>query len=463
MDKVKHTMDTNELVTDGDRVLVGLSGGPDSMALLHILHQLYFRSQVEIFAVHINHQFRGQEADQDEEAARQYAERLEIPFYCHSVDVPEYIKQSGLNAQMAARQIRYNAYRITGKEVDANKLALGHHADDQAETVLMRVIRGTGVEGLTGMPVIRQEGQLKLIRPLLGASKQEILQYCDQHHIPYRLDKSNESTAYYRNRIRLELIPQLEQYNPRVTEALNLLAQLAESENDYMQQKTEEALAQVIHHQKNDEIEIQRTAFLPMHIALQRRIIKLILSCLSSRQTDQDSDIIQRCLDVIKGNKPNISSHLKNGIWVHRAYERIEFNRIPARQAVPFFYSLDIPGKVYIPEWNGTIQARITHNPSTSKDHPSLTAVFDARNVIGPVWIRSRQQGDRMQLRGLKGSKKVKDMFIDAKVPQERRGVLPIVVYEEEILWIPGIGVSAYATPTQDTAEYLLIEAIPAQ
>ena len=243
LDKVKHTMDTNELVTDGDRVLVGLSGGPDSMALLHVLHQLYYRSQVKLYAVHINHQFRGEEADQDEEAARQYAERLGIPFYSHSLDVPGYIQLSGLNAQTAARQMRYDAFLITGKEVDANKLALGHHADDQAETVLMRVIRGTGIEGLAGMRMTRREGTLQLIRPLLGIPKQEILQYCDQHHIPYRLDRSNESTVYYRNRVRLHLMPQLEQYNPRVREALNLLAQLAESENNYLQQKNRRSLS----------------------------------------------------------------------------------------------------------------------------------------------------------------------------------------------------------------------------
>jgi tRNA(Ile)-lysidine synthase len=458
LDKVYKTITEHHLLSKGDRVIVGVSGGPDSLALLHFMSGRRTEDQIEVFAVHLNHQFRGEESDQDEQVAAEYAKRWGIPFYSKSVNVPSYIKETKLNPQVAARRVRYDFFREIGKHVAATKMALGQHADDQAETLLMRVIRGTGVEGISGIPIQREEGDMILIRPFIEVSKEEILTYCHQHKITYRIDQSNLSGKYFRNQVRLDIIPFLQQYNPNIKEALIHLAEWARVENHWMKQQAKEMMERITE-KKDKDIKLRRHLFIGLDIALQRRIVKLILSCLSDNQISNEGVIIENIRSLILGDQPNFSVHLKNGVWLHRSYEIISFDLESGDVMKPYSYQLEIPGERFIPEWNGVFRTYVTSSPPSYSKENSYIALFDLQSFIGTFEIRNRRDGDRMSPRGLNGSKKVKDMFIDAKVPKYERQILPHLVYDGEVLWIPGLRISSVGAPTDSTTQFLCIEA----
>jgi tRNA(Ile)-lysidine synthase len=458
LDKVQKTILKYRLLTKGDRIIVGVSGGPDSLALLHYLTQRCTEEQIAVFAVHLNHQFRGEESDRDEQAAAEYAKLWGVPFYSKSVDVPLYIINEKLNPQVAARRVRYEYYHEIGKRVNATKIALGQQADDQAETVLMRLIRGTGMEGIGGIPILRQEGNLILIRPLLEVSKEEILDYCDQHEIQYRVDQSNLTRKYFRNQVRLDIIPFLQQYNPNIKEALIHLAEWTRVDNEWINQQTKEAMEQVTK-QTGDGIGLNRQDFIGLDIALQRRLVKLILNCLSEGQMNNEGVMIEQIRSLILGDQPNFSIHLKDGMWFHRSYETITFSPEPDEEVQPYSYPLEIVGETFIPEWNGTFRAYVTSSPPPNCQNNRFIALFDLKSFSDTFEIRNRREGDRMSIRGLNGSKKVKDMFIDLKIPMYERKTLPHLVYQGEVLWIPGLRISSIGAPTENTSEFLCIEA----
>ena len=240
--KIKATLNDYHMVTSNKPIVVGVSGGPDSVVLVEVLSQLVPNP---LIVAHLNHLFRGLEAKADAEFVREFCNKKGINVVIEEYDVTSYMTEEGLGAQEAAREVRYRFYEEVVNKWNAEYVALGHHTDDQAETVLMRLIRGTGIQGLAGIPYTREMGHYKIIRPLLDVTKEEVISYAKQHSIDYRIDKTNLSTKYYRNKIRLEAIPFLEAYNSNFTEHLHALAKVAQAENDYLIKETDKLLKKV--------------------------------------------------------------------------------------------------------------------------------------------------------------------------------------------------------------------------
>ncbi len=475
------------LMERGDTLLAAVSGGPDSTALLHILHQLSNKWEWRIAAAHLNHQFRGEESDREAQQVEAFCVSLGIPCQMGMVDMPDIIRHTGENAQTAAREERYAFLTAAAAKISANRLVTAHHADDQAETVLMRILRGTGPSGLTGIPLRRSLNDLELVRPLLRIYKAELVRYCLEKELPYAEDSSNRSRKYTRNRIRLDVIPALLTFNPQLPESLNRLADLMVEEDDFINKEATRAWPSLVTEDENGYA-FSRNAFTALHIALQRRLIHLILSYVCSESDVSDFNRIERIREMIsQDNSPSAKIHLQGGAVLCREYDRILINRHSQIEST----TLDEPvwkgtlershleGQVAV-RWAGALtfttraqDAQVSSHKLASfregethadtRQRPSHSeAFFDLNHVSFPITIRKRRDGDRMQPLGLNGSKKVKDMFIDKKVPQRMRERTPIIEDAAgRILWIPGLGRSKHALLTSDTSEVLVMRFVP--
>jgi tRNA(Ile)-lysidine synthase len=457
--KLKAAIEHTYLLEKGDRVLVGVSGGADSLCLLDALHKLAPQAGWEIFAAHLDHQFRGEESAQDAEFVQAFCAQRGIPCRLQRKNLPEIIKETKLSPEQAARMVRYDFFHETAKLWAIHKLALAHHANDQAETVLMRVLRGTGTWGLAGIPPSREEKGLTIIRPLLNFYKTELEMYCVDNGLVPRLDSSNLKTIYRRNFLRLQVIPMLEEkVNPSLTGALVNLADIAETENDYLDGECEKALKEIIKSKENNKIIIKGKLFLACHLALQRRMIKLIFTYLLDQCENIGYVHVNQLIRWIQEGRSTGQMDLPGGLKALKEYEDILFltDHHPSYNIAPYRYEVAIPDSLYVKEWNGWITTKIS-SASVRERLSHTTAYFDADQLPGMLTVRSRQPGDRMSLYGTNGTKKIKDLFIDAKIPPRIRDAIPIILAGDEILWIPGIKRSNLALVHSHTINILSI------
>ncbi|RTE02546.1 tRNA lysidine(34) synthetase TilS [Paenibacillus whitsoniae] len=439
---VERRIREEHLAGTGDVVVVAVSGGSDSVALLHVLFRLVGTFGWRLVVAHVNHQFRGAESDAEADFVAGLAARFGLPCEIGVIDVPAYIEEASLNAQAAAREKRYAFLHNVAERYGAQRIALAHHADDQAETVLMRVLRGTGPSGLVGMPERRREKKVELIRPFLRIYKSDIMNYCKVHAISYCEDSSNASLKYTRNQVRLELLPKLTAYNEQLPQALNRLADMMQAEDDYMASETERVLRQIVAFEAG-RYRIERRDFTPLHVALQRRLIKLILNCLCADRQQLAYMLVERVREMIlKDPVSNQVLQVDEEVYIVREYGSIHFQAY-APEPRPYAYAIPREtSEVSLPELNGKLilswmsaEAYKTAVPGSS----DMDVYLDGDGLIWPLHLRSREHGDRMEPFGLNGTKKVKDMFIDAKMPSTRRDRIPLLVDDSgHILWIAG-------------------------
>ncbi|WJH36382.1 tRNA lysidine(34) synthetase TilS [Paenibacillus sp. CC-CFT747] len=321
--RVEGFIKEEKLLKPGDSVAVAVSGGPDSVALLHILFLLSPVWQWKLLVVHVNHRFRGEESDREADYVRSLSAQLGLPCEVGTIDVPEYIRLSGKNGQEAAREKRYAFLYEAARRNGAEAVALAHHADDQAETVLMRVLRGTGISGLTGIPTRRPLKKMELIRPLIRITKQELAQFCRDRGLSYCFDSSNAERKYTRNRLRLEVMPVLAGYNPRIVESLTRLAEVAGVEDDYLEGQAKEAFTRLVT-VETGEMHFSREDFTGLHLALQRRLIKLILNYLAGENGSLDfirMELIRKA--VLQNKTTTLTLDVSERLVMVREYDRI--------------------------------------------------------------------------------------------------------------------------------------------
>jgi len=486
----------------GAVMVVAVSGGPDSMLLLHALAALNERSDCKpgrLIVAHVHHGFRGQESDEEARFVEQEAARLGLPFEMIRVDAPGLAKREGLNPQAAARQLRYEFLIRTASHYGATHVALAHHADDQAETVLMRLIRGSGSTGLAGMAWSREEEGLLFVRPLLMLRKMEVLHWCSVRDIPYVNDSSNTKRSYFRNRMRLDIIPQLEEENPRLVEALCRMADSLRDEDDYMEAETRRLFqrhvkavndgrsgdsnaALFIPHVQAGYI-LDRNTFLGLHVALQRRLIKLILNYLTRGSDQIDFEAVDSARVRAAGEcSTTWRVDVAQDIVFAREYERLLWLRIHhdstegADCKTGFtIHRTDAMGQLSLPNNNSTLRwtavaevkagsdAGRSESFSAGQHHhgQAWEASFDAEQLCWPLVVRTRQPGDRMRVQGLNGSKKVQDMFVDLKIAPSLRDTIPLVADANgHIVWIPGVRRSnaAYVKPSTQAVVHFALE-----
>ena len=430
----------HEMIQPKETVLVGVSGGVDSLALLHVLHALRHQLDCQLHVAHLDHAFREDSAADAAYVAKQ-ADCLEVPISRDRIDVPQLMRDQKLSAEVAARRARYQFYECVSERIGATKIALGHHRDDQAETVLMNLLRGAGTSGLKGMLPVR-EG--KFIRPLLSLSRKEIEGFVAQLGLEPRHDATNDQLNYLRNRIRLELIPILERtYNSSIQNTLNQTAELLRAESDYLEALAHEAFqACRIEFYTPDTIALDRCLFREYHLALRRRILRLAVAEVLGEVKDLYFNHFESMLDLIDGEAPNSILHLPNEGEFRREYDRILIQKSTDGHA-PFEYEVVVPGHTALPQLDAEMIATVVDRPldrAVADKFPDgkFQAVFDLDRLQLPLKLRQRRDGDRFQPFGMQGTKKLKDLLIDAKIPRQERGRVPVLVNRDEIIWVVG-------------------------
>lgn len=461
IEHVRQVQREHQLWVQGSCIIVAVSGGPDSVALLHVLNHLALEDNLKLVCAHVNHGFRGEESDREAVFVGELANQLGISFELGQFDVPAYMKLTGKGTQVAAREVRYQFLYEVAMNHQATSIALAHHGDDQAETVMLHLLRGSGPTGLAGMRIKRvapqHEQKLELIRPFLQMYKKDLVAACEEEKIAFVTDSSNLINKYTRNAIRLDVLPFLGQYNERLASALNTTAEIVGTEDDYMAQQTEVLYKQLISEIKHG-LAFSAKSFQLLHVALQRRLIKLILNYSPFKMEESDfikiEDIRSR---ILRENPINWRLDLGGRLRCVREYDIISFVQdVSDPNVAGYTYRIDQDEQeVSIPEIRKKLmitQCMAGSGMDTIISSANNTAYFDADELEYPLTIRSRLPGDSMRLMGLNGSKKVKDIFIDDKIPPSLRPHIPIISDAlGRIIWIAGIRRSALATLHQHT------------
>jgi len=435
--RVADNITRHNLFSPESTIIVALSGGADSTALLHILAGLT-ELRPRLVVAHLNHCLRGEESDCDEEFSRALATRLHLPFESVRVDVDEIARVNGLNLEDAGRRARISFLDDMRLKWNAAAVAVAHHADDQAETVLMRLLRGSGATGLAGMRFLNRRGY---IRPLLNCTRQEIEAYLQQRGVEWREDASNHDTTWLRNRIRHELLPELKRYNPAVTSSLSITAQLLADENDLLDDMATE-VAESICTFTNDSVSCSIKTLLRHPVALRRRIYRLMFKHVSG-QLQHFSHLHTEAIEaVITAERPNASLNLPGGISLSRAYDRLGMQK--AVPAVVFIREFVIsgPGSYQFENGSSLLIESSGEYSGISPDAGGMVQ-FDPDKAPFPWLVRSFQPGDRISPVGMTGSKKVKDLFIDKKIPLNLRRQIPLVFSDNTLIWVCGVRLSA--------------------
>ena len=462
--KIKKYIRKKKLLQTGDKILVAVSGGADSVALLDILDCLVAEYKLSLHVVHLNHLFRGEEAKEDARFVREIATKRGLPFSSLTFDVPAYCAKYRLSPQDAARRVRYGVFLQIARRVGANKMALGHHRDDQVETLLLNLLRGTGTGGLTGMQPVRTWGKRQedkhLIRPLLEVSRTEIEDHLSRGHLSFRLDKSNLKEVYLRNRVRLNLLPLLkEEYNPSIDKALLSLSSIISETEDYLEEKTQQVWKKVfLAGQINGKWEVgsgrldagrgvrskgrgvesekwgekknanlRREDFLRLHPALQTRILLRLWEYLFPRGKGLGYRHIESLRNLIVVGKTGSSLALPGKIKAELSYGCLSF-RNPMEAAAEIHFSptkIKIPGETVLPEQKVKLTAFVfARKKITGPFASGMEADLDYDTVspfLGELTLRRRLPGDRFHPLGVRGNKKIEDFLIDRKTSRDLR------------------------------------------
>lgn len=462
----------HKMIKDDEIVIVAVSGGADSLALLYGLHALRLQLNCKLHVVHLNHCLRP-DADADAEFVQQHAADLKLPCTIQRAEVPHLAKQWKLSVEAAGRRARYQFYESATTEVNATKVALGHHQDDIAETVLMNLIRGSGTTGLKGIAPVREA---KFIRPLAGFTRQQIEAFLTCIGVVPRQDTTNTDTYYLRNRVRHELIPQLESdYNPNIKTGLSRTADVLRAESEYLDTVARKALETCRVEGQHKYVVLDRMKFRKYHVALQRRMLRQSVSEMSGDTNDLYFAHCEKMLNLIEAGASNALLALPNDLRFRRAYQQLIFERRPV-EIESFAYPVATVGRTSIEILNTEITAELGDAESSRTltlpdgkfeaifDYEKLRKVFvKPSSEIVPLTVRNRQQGDRFQPYGMRGTKKIKDFLIDAKVPRSERDSIPLLVCGDEILWVIGYTTSESFKIKPDTRQYLYLRYVSDQ
>lgn len=442
IEKILNTISKNNLIKKGEGIVVGVSGGPDSICLLHLLWRIQKEYDLKLYVVHLNHQFRGIEADKDAEYVKSFSDSLGLKSYIFSIDVSAYSKEKGITFEEAGREIRYKLFDDVAKKTGASKIAIAQNKNDQAETVLMRLMRGSGLEGLTAIDYIRDG---KVIRPLLDISRKEIEEYCLKYKLKPRIDKTNLEAIYTRNKIRLELISYIEKnFNSNIIDTLWRTANILKDDNDYLNRMTKDIINELseVH---PDKISLDINKFKNLHIAMQRRVIRGAIERLKGNLKEIGLIHIEKIIELTKNYKVGLKVDLPDHMFVELGYNSIDIRISKERNNIPnkFEYTVEIGKSTYIKDLSSSIKASIISKNDIDLYKKNKNTIFiDLDKVKGNLIIRNRRNGDRFTPLGMKGSKKIKDFFIDQKIPKEYRDKIPILCDEQGIIWIVGYRMS---------------------
>lgn len=432
-DKFLETVEEYKMFAPGELVLVAVSGGADSTALLNLLHDCRQEIGISLHVAHLNHMLRKGDSDLDARYVEGLAQKLSVPVSVEAVDVAAVAKQERLGIEEAARRVRYEFFEKAAQKIGAHKIAVGHTADDNVETFLMRLLRGAGLKGLCGIPPKRG----KIVRPLIKIWRRAIEDYVGGLKLVPRRDHTNYESRYMRNSVRLKLIPQLKVYNLNIKEIILQTILLLTEDNLYLENKTFEAL---------EKVQIARNA----------EEIKIDIAKMQKWETPIQGHLLRKAIEAIKGDLAQLSFinirdvlgqlvssekwelHLPDGIFVagERGVLSIRRGKPEARENISFSYTFSVPGEVRIKELGSTLRGEYVDQLEKGKDQ--RVAYLDNAELGKEIVVRSKLPGDRFSPLGIKGTKKLQDFFVDEKIPLEERDRIPIVESGGKIIWVAG-------------------------
>jgi len=441
------------LIQKGDRILVGVSGGPDSTALLHVLYDLKSTLELELVVAHFHHGLRAETADRDASFVKQLSVDLGLPCVEGRGDVRAYQKESGLSRQEAARDLRLQFLERVRRSLDLGKIALGHTMDDQVEELMMRLIRGVGPDALVGMSMVRDA---VIIRPFLHIPKSSILQFLKERGLSFMEDESNRDIHYLRNRIRHDVLPLLRAINPRLDEALQRLSLLAEEDRNYWIQEQNNLWSKLVIYESAELVVLKRSGLMHQHEALASRLVRNAVCRLKGTSRSLGYAHVQAVLEAIKGKRPNVHMDFPAGINVDIAYDEVVFSG--RGNFKEFNLVMERPGTLVINEIQSRLSMeRVAFSSSHELDRGPWQAVIDAKNFRWPLSVRTMVPGDRMEPLNLGFSKKLKDIFMDRKIARWKRTLLPLIESKGNIVWVAGVGLSEAVKVNAQTREILHI------
>jgi len=452
--RVKEILINNDLVCKNDIVIVGVSGGADSIALLHVLNKISKDFSFKIVVAHLNHMLRGTDSKLDEELVITLCREWGLPCFVKNCDVYALSKALKMSLEEAGRLARYDFFEQLFREHSASKIALAHHRDDKVETILYNIIRGTGTRGLKGITYCRDN---HIIRPLLDFTKIEILSYCQDENLDFREDKSNLDLNFTRNKIRHDLLPLIvREYNPNISGALLRMADIISEEEDYLNEVSLE-LVEKNTISEDGKILLDLEMFDKQHLSLKRRMIRAILMKYFLGSSTYELKHIDSIIFLLSSSKSNAQLDFPNNLIVYKRYEKAIFTRDSLNQP-PIFYEYDliIPGETVLSE----ISAKITAKLEERHDFPKGNDVvhLDAEKLTGKLYIRNRKEKDWFYPLGMSGKKKLKDFFIEKKISLEKRSKIPLVFCEVDIVWVAGWQISEKYKVTDKTKKVLNLQ-----
>ncbi|MBN1832406.1 MAG: tRNA lysidine(34) synthetase TilS [Deltaproteobacteria bacterium] len=449
--KVGRTISRHRMLNPGDLCIVAVSGGADSVCLLDILNELKAALGIRLVAAHFDHGLREGEDDAETRFVRDLASSMNLPF--ESEKAASLMDGASGSVEEKARDARYIFLESLREDLSAQKIAMGHHLNDQAETVLMRLLRGTGPSGLTGIPPFREKA---IIRPLIDIKKEEIESYCKARDLTYKVDSSNLQKDYLRNRIRLELLPSLLEYQPRLIEHLGRLAGILRDENAYMEGRAEDWIVRNADLRSTGEVSIPIPSFLGLPQPIRNRVIRQILRKVGKGLRRIDSRHIESVADLGKSKNSHSSLNLPNGLMVQRSYDRMVFRIGEGEELKGFHYLLDGAGTYFIEEIGQTIGlVEVEPKADLNLEGDERTAYLDQEKLEFPLIFRNFRLGDRFVPLGMTGHKKIKDFFIDLKIPVESRALIPLLVSGNQPIWIGGYRIDDRYKVTSKTKRIL--------
>ncbi|MCL6643183.1 MAG: tRNA lysidine(34) synthetase TilS [Candidatus Bipolaricaulota bacterium] len=457
LDQVKKTIKRYRMLTPADRVLVAVSGGVDSVVLLYVLRELQQSEKLSLAVAHFDHAIRPDSAA-DAEFVRKLARSLKVKFYTGRAEVPAYAKAHKLSLEVAARTLRYQFLERTGKAHNFNKIALGHTLNDQAETLLMRLLRGAGLEGLAGIPPVRPAGELTYVRPLIECTRDQIVAFAQARNLRWREDPTNYDTTIVRNKIRHELIPILKEYNPKVLEALGRTARLLAQAAYQLEREANQALAELTCKKEAHELALDLNKFLKLSEYLQALVLRqAVLHALGKLEAAHIEAVLAWLSRRGAGEL-----HLPDGVRVLRRHTQLIVTTRPAAPPRRFEYLLTVPGETVLPEIGWRFVIRPLHRPLSPRRERGDggvrgRALLDADKIQGSLVVRNRRPGDRIHLRS--GTKKLQDLFTDRKIQREQREAIPLICDENALIWIVGEAVHEDYRATPQTEHILEIRA----
>lgn len=466
--KVTETIEKYHLIHPGDKIIVAVSGGPDSICLLDILNYIRRQFELSLIIAHVNHGIRKRESKVEARFVRLKALHMNLPFEQLSVSVPAIAREKGFSIEQTGRTIRYHFFKKLLIKYQAHSIALGHHEDDQVETILMRIIRGSGLQGLRGIPARRDV----FIRPLIECNQREIEDYCRRRKISYCVDSSNRQPMYLRNKIRHQLIPMLtKEYNQSIRNHLLQLQTIVQDELNYMEKLTEQYYLKALKKEYPSGIVLDSKQLTEWPVALQRRVIRKGLRHLRNYLADIQFNHIESIRQLCLMNRGEKYLDLPGEIRVRKSYQSLEIGytshiKKPEKDKKFTMWEYELPVckekdypklgiKVISERYDYSQSVREKCLDSAEKDE----ACVDYDQLILPLKIRNRRSGDRFKPLNSQFFKTIKSYFIDHKVPFYKREMINLVVDDSNrIVWIVGFQIDERFKITEQTKKILYIQ-----